>query len=99
MGSSGDPDPERLLDQALDGGLLDAQSTPSERAARREQAVLLAGALAQLPEHYREVIILHHLEGLTLVQVAVRLQRTEDSVDKLWTRALLQLRRALRGVP
>jgi RNA polymerase sigma-70 factor (ECF subfamily) len=85
--------------RALDGGLLAGQSTPSERAARREQAVLLADALAQLPEHYREVIILHHLEGLSLARVASRLDRTEDSVEKLWTRALLQLRRALRGAP
>jgi RNA polymerase sigma-70 factor (ECF subfamily) len=61
--------------------------------------VLLADALAQLPEHYREVIILHHLEGLSLALVAGRLERTEDSVEKLWTRALLRLRRALRGAP
>src|SRR5262249_3923717 len=60
--------------RALDGGLLAEQSTPSERAARREQAVLLADALAQLPEHYREVIILHHLEGLSLALVAGRLE-------------------------
>src|SRR5262245_8288718 len=84
---------------ALDRGLLAEQSTPSERAAQREQAVLLADALAQLPEHYREVIILHHLEGLSLARVAGRLGRTEDSVEKLWTRALLQLRRVLRGAP
>jgi len=72
-------------------------STPSQRAMRREQAILLANALGELPEHYREVIILHHLEGLTLAQTAERLGRSDDSVQKLWTRALIQLRDILGG--
>jgi RNA polymerase sigma-70 factor (ECF subfamily) len=83
--------------RALDGGLIAPQSTPSQQAARREQAVVLADALRRLPDHYAEVIILHHLEGLSLAQVARRLGRTEDSVEKLWTRALLRLRGALGG--
>src|SRR5215207_2516444 len=78
--------------RALCGGLAAAQSTPSQQAARREQAVILADALGKLPEHYREVIVLHHLEGLSLSQVASRMGRTPDSVEKLWTRALVQLR-------
>jgi RNA polymerase sigma-70 factor (ECF subfamily) len=82
----------RMVGQAL----ATTQSTPSEQAARREQAVLLAEALAQLPDHYREVIILHHLEGLTLAQTAARLGRTADSVEKLWMRALLRLKSVLR---
>jgi RNA polymerase sigma-70 factor (ECF subfamily) len=82
---------------ALDGGLIAPQSTPSQQASRREQAVLLADALRRLPDHYAEVIILHHLDGLSLAQVAQRLGRTEHSVEKLWTRALLRLRGALGG--
>ena len=39
-------------------------SSPSQQAARREQAVLLADALGRLPEDYREVIILRQMEGL-----------------------------------
>src|SRR5438552_13878705 len=38
----------------LDRGLVAADSSPSQRAARREQAVLLANALPQLPEDDRE---------------------------------------------
>jgi RNA polymerase sigma-70 factor (ECF subfamily) len=81
--------------RVLDQGLISRQSSPSQRAARGEQAVLLADALAHLPEDYREVIILRHLEGLTFPQVASRLGRTVDSVEKLWVRALDKLRRAL----
>ncbi len=84
---------------ALNLGLAAPSSSPSERAARREQAVLLADALEKLPEHYREVIVLHHLEGLTLAEAARRMGRSEDSVEKLWARALLQLRRSLGGPP
>jgi RNA polymerase sigma-70 factor (ECF subfamily) len=84
--------------QALDRGLLASYSTPSQHAARREQAVLLAEALAQLPEDYREVIILRHVEGLTFGEVAQRMDRSENSVQKLWVRALASLRRSLEGV-
>jgi RNA polymerase sigma-70 factor (ECF subfamily) len=89
------------LDQssrALDQGLVAAHSTPSQRAARREQAVLLADALGRLPEDYREVIVLHHLEGLTFPEVARHLGRTVDSVKNLWARGLAQLRRSLGGL-
>ena len=74
--------------RSLDGGFGLVQSTPSQQAARREQAVLLAEALARLPEDYREVIILRHLEGLTFPEVAERMGRTVDSVKKLWARGL-----------
>ena len=79
----------------LDGGLVASQSTPSQHVARREQAVLLAEALAKLPEDYREVIILRHLEALPFGDVARRMGRSEDSVQKLWVRALASLRRTL----
>ncbi len=90
------------LDQssrALDRGLISEQSSPSQRASRREQAVLLANALDRLPADYREVIILRHLEGLTFPEVAARMGRTLDSVEKLWVRALPRLRRALGAEP
>src|SRR5262249_46316508 len=83
----------------LDRGLVAADSSPSQRAARREQAVLLANALQQLPEDYREVIILRHMEGLAFPEVARQMGRTLDSVKKLWTRGLVQLRRSLGGMP
>jgi RNA polymerase sigma-70 factor (ECF subfamily) len=85
------------LDQSsrvLDRALLQ-QSTPSQQATRREQAVLLADALGRLPKDYREVIILRHLEGLSFTQVACRMDRSLDSVEKLWARGLARLRRTL----
>ena len=56
-----------------------------------KQAVL--DALQRLPEDYREVLILRHLEGLTFPEVARRMERTQDSVEKLWLRGLARLRK------
>jgi RNA polymerase sigma-70 factor, ECF subfamily len=81
--------------RALDRGLIAQQSSPSQQAVRREQAVMLADALGQLPDAYREVIILRHLEGLTFPEVAGRMGRTVESVKKLWARALARLRSTL----
>lgn len=83
--------------KALDRGLVAPQSSPSHQASRREQAVLLADALQRLPDDYRETIVLRHLEGLTFPEVAERMDRTEDSVKKLWARALARLRRSLEA--
>jgi RNA polymerase sigma-70 factor, ECF subfamily len=83
--------------QALDGSLVAPQSSPSQQAIRREQSVLLAEALGGLPQEWRELLILRHLEGLSFPEVARRLGRTVDSVKKLWPRALANLRRLLEG--
>jgi RNA polymerase sigma-70 factor (ECF subfamily) len=79
----------------LDRGLIASQSSPSQQAVNREQAVLLADALGELPDNYREVIVLRHLEGLTFPEVARRMERSVDSVEKLWMRALVQLRQIM----
>jgi RNA polymerase sigma-70 factor (ECF subfamily) len=91
---------EGALDRSsmlLDGGLVAEQSSPSQQAAGREQAVLLADALAQLPDDYRDVLVLRHLEGLTFPEVALRMERSLDSVEKLWMRALARLRQSVGG--
>jgi RNA polymerase sigma-70 factor (ECF subfamily) len=82
---------------AIDADLAASISTPSQRASRREQVVLLADALGNLPDDYREVIILRHLEGLTPTEVAGRMNRSIDSVQKLWVRALARLRTQMEG--
>jgi RNA polymerase sigma-70 factor (ECF subfamily) len=84
--------------RAIDLNLVAAQSTPSQRASRREQAVLLADALDRLPEDYREAIVLRHLEGLSFPQIAQRMGRSLDSVEKLWLRAVTRLRQSMGGL-
>jgi RNA polymerase sigma-70 factor, ECF subfamily len=83
---------------AMNQSLIAAQSSPSQQAVRREQAVLLSDALQSLPDDYREVIILRQLEGLSFPDVARRLGRTEDSVKNVWLRALARLRHMLEDL-
>jgi RNA polymerase sigma-70 factor (ECF subfamily) len=86
------------LDQsstALSIGLADPGPTPSKLVAGRERTVMLADALGRLPDDYREVIVLRHLEELPFAEVARRMGRSEDAVQKLWVRALARMRKAL----
>jgi RNA polymerase sigma-70 factor (ECF subfamily) len=80
-------------------GLVAPGSTPSQRAVRREQSVLLADALGRLPEDYREVLVMHHLQGVPLAEVAQQMGRSLDSIKKLWLRGLARLRRVLKEAP
>ena len=87
-------DLQRELDQAssaLDARLL-VESTPSQQAVHRELGVLLADSLSRLPERYREVLVLRHMEGLAFPQIAERMGRTVSSVKNLWARGLAKLR-------
>ena len=85
--------------QLLDRGLVAPLSSPSQRAVRHEQATWLARALERLPEDYREVLVLHHLEECAFPEVARRMGRSVEAVKKLWARALARLKRSLGGAP
>jgi RNA polymerase sigma-70 factor, ECF subfamily len=90
------------LDQssrAVARDLFSLHSSPSQKVVRHEQGVMLAGGLARLPEEYREVIILRHLEELSFPQVAERMGRSVDSVQKLWVRGLARLRQTMKETP
>jgi RNA polymerase sigma-70 factor (ECF subfamily) len=78
-------------------GLAAPASSPSRNAIRREAAVLLADKLAQLPDHYRRAIVLHHIEGRSIAEVAQRLERSPEATNSLLARALVKLRSLMRG--
>ena len=81
-----------LLPDRLQGLAASTISRPSAAVKRRELAVVLADALAQLSSPRREVIVLRNLEELDWPGVAHRMERSEAAVRKLWARALLALR-------
>lgn len=72
-----------------------AVESPSDRIASSERAALVADHLAKLPSHYREVLVLRHLEELPFDQVAERMGRTPAATRMLWVRAIDQLRKSL----
>ena len=71
-------------------------ASPSEHAVQRERAVILSQALMKLSPDYRESLILHRFHGLTSKEVAERMGRSEDSVQKLLARGLVQLRHLMK---
>ncbi|MFT3920915.1 MAG: sigma-70 family RNA polymerase sigma factor [Myxococcales bacterium] len=79
----------------LQMGLIANHSTPSRLVAKGEALLELAQALEQLPDDYRQVIMLRHLEGLPFATVAERMGRTVASVQNLWVRALSRLKRSV----
>lgn len=66
--------------------------SPSRAVQREEESILLADRLAQLPDDYREVLVLRNLQELPFEEVARRMQRTAGATRMLWLRAMEKLR-------
>jgi RNA polymerase sigma-70 factor (ECF subfamily) len=79
----------------LEGMLAAPQSSPSQRAVRNEDLLRLADALRRLPEPQREAIVLHHLQGCSLVKTAQCLGKTDAAVAGLLHRGLKKLRKIM----
>lgn len=69
----------------------DGQPTPSSNAMAREELRQFTDALEKLPADYAEVVRLRSLESLPFQQVAEKMDRTVDSVRKIWYRAIVKL--------
>jgi RNA polymerase sigma-70 factor (ECF subfamily) len=80
----------------MEGMLAADLTSPSERAVRGEELLLLARALSSLPEDQRRVVELHYLEGLTLADIAQQIGRTRPMAVGLLFRGLKRLRELLR---
>lgn len=81
----------------LSQGLASPDSTPSEVLRHREDLFALARLLEELPSDYREVIVMRQIEGLTISEISARIDRSEDSVQKLWVRGLQALRALMQA--
>lgn len=72
--------------------------SPSQMAMHHESELLLAEALDQLPEDYREVIILRNIQRLPFEEVATQLGRSRPATQMLWMRAIQKLKTLLSAV-
>jgi RNA polymerase sigma-70 factor (ECF subfamily) len=95
---------ERSLDAAVEESSCRLQdwcaaeeTTPGERLMRQERALLVAQALARLPESQREALILQQWHGWTLARIAERMQRTVGAVAGLIRSGLQELKELLGG--
>jgi RNA polymerase sigma-70 factor (ECF subfamily) len=71
------------------------EPSPSAALVGKENAIRLAAAVSRLPELQRDAVILKHLEGRPLVEVANLLNRSPASVASLLRRGLARLREML----
>lgn len=83
----------------LAGWLAADQTSPSGRIDREESALRLADALGRLPEANRVALVLRHVEGRPLAEIADQLGRTPAAVAGLLKRGLAQLRTILPDDP
>ena len=93
---------EQPLEGAIDASfsrthswLAAVQSSPSQRAVKQEELLRLAEVMTKLPEAQREAIVLHHLQGLSLADVAQEMGKTEAAVAGLLFRGLKTLHNLL----
>ncbi|MBI2217214.1 MAG: sigma-70 family RNA polymerase sigma factor [Candidatus Rokubacteria bacterium] len=77
---------------------VDAGETPEMALLRTDLRETLEGAIAELPPHYRAVLILRDLEGLSTEEAAEALGLTIVTVKVRLHRARLYLRRQLAAV-
>jgi RNA polymerase sigma-70 factor (ECF subfamily) len=77
---------------ALERCLAASGPGPSQLAQQHEASVLLADALARLPEDYQTVLLLRVFEELPAEEVAQRMGRSAGAVRMLQMRALTALR-------
>lgn len=73
----------------------DPSPSPSQIAVGLERELILADALEQLPEDYREILILRSLQRLSFEEVANRMGRSRGACQMLWMRAVERLREML----
>ena len=76
----------------LAGQLVDQELTPASAAIRQELERQLHGALAQLDDDDREMILMRHYEQLPNQEVAAALGLTEAAASMRYLRALRRLR-------
>jgi RNA polymerase sigma-70 factor (ECF subfamily) len=86
----------RSLDEAFEKSSVRLQdllgseeSTPSVKVMAEERDMQVAQALAELPEHYREALILKYWHGMTLTEIAEQMGVTEGAVTG-WVRRGLE---------
>ena len=79
----------------MNSALTSTMTPPSRQLRHRERDEAIEKALLRLPEHYRQVVLLHHDEGLTFDVIAIRIGVSAEAARKLWGRALVCLKRVM----
>lgn len=80
------------------GALAGQETSPSQVAMRREQVNRLRVALTRLPDRQRTAIVLKHVEGRSLREVALAMQLSEPAAAGLLHRGRRRLLSLLEAI-
>ena len=90
---------ERSIEAAVDDSFSRAeqwlaadQSTPSQRLMKHERLVAMSAAIQSLPDDQREAVVLHHLQGKSLKELAAHFERSESAAASLLYRGIKAMR-------
>lgn len=86
---------DALMDE-IPAGLSDTGPSPHQRAVEAQRSDLLKEALQRIPEHYRVPLVLCHVEGLPVEEVARVLDLPEGTVKSRLFRARAILKETIR---
>jgi RNA polymerase sigma-70 factor (ECF subfamily) len=73
--------------------------SPERDLLSAERAAVVQGAIRELPEKLREVLVLHDWEGLSHQEIAERLDASYAAIRKRYSRALAALAKRLGSKP
>jgi RNA polymerase sigma-70 factor (ECF subfamily) len=77
----------------LDRDLPESGTTPGQRLSREERYERLKASVRALTPDQRQAVMLARIDGLPTKEIASRMNRSEEAVRQLLTRALRELKR------
>ena len=89
-------DPRREHPIKTDLPLADRRSSPVTHADRKDRLGLLEQAMERLSDSHRDVIMMMKIEGLSAREVGDQMERSENAVHLLLSRALKRLAEELK---
>jgi RNA polymerase sigma-70 factor (ECF subfamily) len=75
--------------------IIDQAPLPDELVQQEETRAVVRAALAQLPDHYRQALVLKYVDAFSVAEISTIMGKSFKSVESLLVRARKALREAL----
>ena len=72
-----------------------AMASEAQEYERADERIIVQKALNDLPEHYREVILMRFADGLTFAEIAEQRGQSLEAVKSLYRRAIQAMRKVM----
>ena len=78
--------------------IADTQDTPEEFASKKHTSEILLREISNLPTDQEEVVTLRCINGFSTKEISSMLDKTEDAIRQLQSRAIKHLRKKLKDL-